>query len=192
MSCKLLFLAGSARRESLNGRVACNALRMAEKEGAEVTYVDLGDFDIPIYDGDLERQSGLPEDVKKLKQLFIDCDGFFIASPEYNSSFSPLLKNSLDWISRQENSDEPPLVAFTGKVAAISSASPGRLGGIRGLPGLRMMLSNINVLVIPQQAAIGNAKESFNEEGDLVDEKSKNLLQKVVKEFVRITSAVKQ
>lgn len=192
MSCKLLFLAGSARKESLNGRVACQAMQMAETLGAESTYVDLDDYNIPLYDGDLEAKHGLPEGVKKLKQQFIDCDGFFIASPEYNSSFSPLLKNSLDWISRPSEKGEEPLIAFKGKVAALSSASPGGLGGIRGLPGLRMMLNNINVLVIPQQVAIGNAFDRISEDGNITDDKTKSMLENVVKEFVRITTAVKQ
>lgn len=192
MSCKLIFFAGSARKESLNGMVACNALKMAEAAGAEATFIDLHDLDMPIYDGDYEAKHGLPEGAKKLKKLFIESDGFFIASPEYNSSFSPLLKNSLDWISRPSEEGEEPLIAYKGKVAAIASASPGGLGGIRGLPGLRMLLSNINVLVIPQQLAIGNAFDRINKDGDITDDKTKSMLENVVKELVRVTNAVKQ
>ena len=187
---KLLFLAGSARRDSYNKKLAKEAFSIAGKLGADATYIDLKDFPMPIYDGDSEEASGLPENAKKLKQIFAEHDGFFIASPEYNSSISALLKNSLDWISRKHEKDEASLVAFQGKVAAISSASPGGFGGLRGLVPLRMMLGNIGVIVIPNQISIPAAHNAFNENGGLIDAGQKAMLEGVVKQFFDVASKI--
>lgn len=154
---KLLFFAGSARKESMNKKLAKLAADMAQEAGAQVTHIDLKDFEMPLYDGDVEAQNGIPENAKKLKQLFVEHDGFFIASPEYNSSMPPLLKNTLDWISRPHEENEASLIAFTGKIAALGAVSPGRLGGLRGLVSLRMMLGNIGVTVVPSQVAVGSS-----------------------------------
>ena len=191
MSIKLLFLAGSCRKASLNMKLAKAAKNMASELGAEVTFIDLADYDMPIYNGDYEEENGLPESVKALKQLFIDHDGFFIASPEYNSGYSPLLKNTIDWLSRAENKEEKMLAAFTGKVGAISAASPGGLGGIRGLTQLRMLLGNINVHVIPKQAAVGSAMKSFDDEDHIIDERQHKMVSGVVTQFVNTAKAMK-
>ena len=140
---KLLIFAGSARTASTNKQLAALAASTAQDANIDVTLIELKDFEMPIYDGDLEGDTGLPEHAKRLKQLFVEHDGLFIASPEYNSSFSPLLKNALDWISRPHTENEPPLWAYGGKVAALGSVAPGALGGLRGLVPLRMMLANI-------------------------------------------------
>lgn len=191
MTKKILFLSGSSRKGSLNKKLARIAHSMAEKTGATATFIDLADFDMPIYNGDLEEASGLPENAKKLKKLFIEHDGFFIASPEYNSGYAPLLKNALDWISRKETPEEPALNAFNGKIAAISAASPSFRGGERGLVQLRMMLGNINVHVIPAQATISSAHEAFDEKGNFKDDKHTKMLQNVVEQFVKTTKALK-
>lgn len=182
---KLLFLAGSARKESTNKKLAKLAADMAGKAGADVTYIDLRDFEMPLYDGDLEAANGIPENAKKLKQLFIEHDGFFIASPEYNSSMSPLLKNSLDWISRPHEENETPLVAYAGKVAALGSVAPGGLGGLRGLVPLRMMLGNIGVTVVPTQVAVSSGFQAFDEDGKLKDAGVAGMLSGVIEEFVK-------
>ena len=192
MGIKLLFLAGSSRKESLNKKLARHAASIAEKEDVTVTFIDLKDYDMPIYNGDLEAESGLPEKAKSLKKLFIEHDGIFIAAPEYNSSLAPLLKNSLDWISRKESEDEPALVAFKGKVAALSAASIGALGGLRGLVPLRMMLGNIGVYVTPSQAALSKATESFDENGKLVNEQQAAMVDKVVTELIEATAKLKK
>jgi len=184
---KLLFFAGSARKDSTNKKLAKLAAGLAREKGAEVTLIDLKDFDMPLYDGDLEDEKGLPENAKRLKQLFIDHDGFFIASPEYNSSFSPLLKNSLDWISRAGEENEKPLIAYTGKVAALAATSPGGLGGLRGLVSLRMMLGNVGVTVIPSQVAIGSGFQAFNDDGGLVDEAQAQMLENVIDGLINAT-----
>ncbi len=191
MTITLLFLAGSARKQSFNKKLAKVAHDIAEKSGAEAKFIDLADFDMPLYNGDYEEANGLPEAAVKLKKLFAECDGFFIASPEYNSSFSSLLKNSLDWISRKHEKGEPPLVAYKNKVATITSTSPGGLGGLRGLVPLRMMLSNIAVTVIPEQLAVENAYEAFDEAGNITDEKQYQALKNLVHALIKTTQAMK-
>jgi chromate reductase, NAD(P)H dehydrogenase (quinone) len=168
---KILAFAGSTRSDSLNKKLARAAAQAARNAGAEVTVIDLRDFALPLFDGDLEDQSGLPENAKKLKVLMREHDGFLIASPEYNSSVTAVLKNAIDWASRPEMDDEPPLVAFRGKAAALLSASPGALGGLRGLVHLRSILGNIGVIVLPDQVAVGKAYEAFNDDDSLKDER---------------------
>lgn len=166
---KILAFAGSTREDSLNKKMVRVAADGARAAGADVTWVDLRDYPMPLYDGDLEAAHGLPEAARRLKALFQSHQGLLIASPEYNSMFSGVLKNSIDWISRSEG-DEPPLSAFKGKTAVIMSASPGALGGLRGLSPLRLLLSNISVLVLPQQMALGHAQQLFDAQGHLTDE----------------------
>ena len=187
---KILMFAGSVRTASTNKRLAALAAKTAQTAGADVTLIDLTDFEMPLYDGDLETDSGLPENAKRLKNLFVNHDGIFIASPEYNSSFSPLLKNALDWISRPHLEDEPPLWAYTGKVAALGSVAPGALGGLRGLVPLRMMLGNIGVMVIPNQVAIANGFEAFDETGALTNALQKQFLEATIEQLVSTTNAI--
>lgn len=187
MKTKILVFAGSLRTDSFNKKLARVAAGYVQAAGAEATYVDLRDFDLPVYDGDLEAAKGLPEGAKKLKKLMVDHPGFLIASPEYNSSIPGALKNALDWVSRSESKDEPALAAFTGKTAAIVSASPGMLGGLRGLVHLRSILGNLGVLVLPRQQAVGKAHEAFDEKGALKDPKLAVAVQKLAAELVRIT-----
>lgn len=182
---KLLFFAGSARQESTNKKLANVAAKLAEEKGAIVTVVDLKDFDMPIYDGDLEAAESIPDNAKRLKKLFTEHDGFFVASPEYNSSFSPLLKNTIDWISRPHEEGEQPLSAFKDKVAAIGSIAPGALGGLRGLVPLRMLLGNIGVHIIPNQVAISNGFQAFDADGVLKDERQNQMLQASIDQLVK-------
>ncbi len=165
---KILAFAGSTRASSLNKRLVKIAAAAAVESGAHVNHLDLRDLPMPLYDGDLEATDGIPKNGLRFKALLKEHDGFLIASPEYNGSFSAVLKNAIDWASRPQ-SDEPPLVAFRGKAAGLVSASPGALGGLRGLAHLRQLLSNIQVLVIPHQAAIGRAAQAFDDNGGLND-----------------------
>lgn len=187
---KLLFFAGSTRRGSLNQKLARKAAKLAEQKGVDVSVVDLKDFQMPLYDGDLEAEKGLPGNAIKLKKLFVEHDGFYIASPEYNSSFSALLKNSLDWISRPHEKDETPLSAYGGKIAAIGAISPGALGGLRGLVPLRMMLGNIGVHVVPNQVAIPFGFEAFDDEDELKDERHVQMLVASIEQFVETARAL--
>ena len=188
MTAKLLFFAGSARKESMNKKLAKLAADMAQDAGAHVTHIDLKDFEMPLYDGDVEAQNGIPENAKKLKQLFVEHDGFFIASPEYNSSMPPLLKNTLDWISRPHEENEASLIAFHGKIAALGAVSPGGLGGLRGLVSLRMMLGNIGVTVVPSQVAVGSGFQAFDENEHLKDDRHAGMLKATIDEFVKIAN----
>jgi chromate reductase, NAD(P)H dehydrogenase (quinone) len=170
MMPRILALAGSLRRESFNKKLVAIAAHGAREAGAEVTLLDLKDFPLPLFDQDLEAEQGVPENGKKLKKLFIDHDGLLIASPEYNSSFPAVLKNAIDWVSRPAPG-EPSLVAFRGKVATLMSASPGALGGLRGLVHVRSILGNIGVTVLPDQIAVAKAHEAFQPDGSLIDPK---------------------
>jgi len=123
---------------------------------------------MPLYDGDLETGQGLPEQAIRLRELFKANDGLLISAPEYNSSLSAVLKNAVDWVSRPHDG-EPSLACFRGKAAGLVSASPGRLGGLRCLAHLRQILSNISVLVIPEQQAVSAAGTAFADDGALVD-----------------------
>lgn len=166
---KILAIAGSARSDSFNKKLVKISAAGARASGADVTYLDFRDLPLPLFDEDLETAEGLPVNAVRLKAMFKEHQGFLIACPEYNSSITPLLKNAIDWASRPEPS-EPPLACFNGKVAALMSASPGRLGGLRGLGHVRSILSNIGVLVLPDQKAIGSAHQAFDDNDNLHDE----------------------
>ena len=170
MTPRVLAFAGSTRRESFNKKLVQIAVRGVREAGAEVTLLDLKDFPLPLFDQDLEVEQGMPDNGTKLKRLFIEHDGLLISSPEYNSSITAVLKNAIDWVSRPAP-DEPPLVAFRGKVAALMSASPGALGGLRGLVHVRSVLGNIGVIVLPDQVAVPKAREAFLPDGSLTDAK---------------------
>ncbi|MEP3481092.1 MAG: NAD(P)H-dependent oxidoreductase [Fuerstiella sp.] len=167
---RILAFAGSTRSGSLNKLLVQNAAEAAKQAGAEVTVVDLKDFDLPLFDEDVEA-TGTPAGATRLKQLFIDHDALLIASPEYNSSVSAVLKNAIDWVSRSAPG-EPMKAAFLGKVAVLLAASPGGLGGLRGLVHLRSILQNISVMVLPDQFALGKAHEAFDQQGVLTDERA--------------------
>jgi len=143
-----------------------------------LTVIDLRDFQMPIYDGDLEIKDGLPSNAHKLKDLMLAHQGLLVASPEYNSSISGVLKNTIDWVSRQSEG-EIPLACFKDKIAGLMSASPGGLGGLRGLVHVRAILENIGVLVIPNQIAISKAHEVFNLDGTMKDEKQEQQVKKI-------------
>ena len=168
MNPKILAFAGSTRIDSYNKTLVKIAAAGAKSAGADVTYIDLRDLPMPMFDQDLEAQDGAPATVKQFKELLIAHDGLLIASPEYNSSVSGLLKNAIDWASRPAPG-EAPLTCFTDKVAVIMSASPGGFGGLRGLVALRSILGNIRVLVLPDQVAIAQAHTAFNPDGTLKD-----------------------
>ncbi|MCB1113996.1 MAG: NAD(P)H-dependent oxidoreductase [Chlamydiia bacterium] len=184
---KILVIPGSLRKDSFNKRLAKIAMKGAEDAGAEVEFIDLSDYPMPIYDGDIEEREGIPENGKKLKKKMIEADGFIFASPEYNSSISGVLKNAIDWASRPSDKDEEFLIAFKGKTALIISASPGNLGGLRGLVHLRDILGNIFVHVIPEQKAIDTAHEKFDGEC-LKDEKLQSSIVNLGKKLAEITA----
>jgi NAD(P)H-dependent FMN reductase len=186
---KILCLAGSLRRDSFNKKLVKVAMAAAQEAGAETTYIDLKDYPMPIYDGDIEAESGIPENAQKLKKIMKEHQGLLIASPEYNSSVSGALKNFIDWTSRPEKG-EKSIEAFTGKVAGIMACSPGALGGLRGLVTLRSILGNIAVVVVPEQHAIGKVAEAFTQDGKLKEEKDQQAVAKIAKRVTQLTKAI--
>jgi len=188
---KILAFAGSARDASFNKKLVKIAAEGARQGGAEVTYLDLKNYPMPLFDQDSDSQEGMPANAKKVKELLMAHDGFLISAPEYNSSLTPLLKNTIDWGSRSESKDEPPLIAYKGKVAAIMSASPGGLGGLRGLVHLRSILENIGVIVLPNQRAISGAYDAFDEDGKLKDEKRHQSIEFLGEELAKLIAKLK-
>lgn len=166
---KILAFAGALRKDSTNKKTVLAAVAGARAAGADVTVVDLKSFPVPLYDGDLETAEGLPENAIKLQQLMLAHDGFLISSPEYNSSISGTLKTYIDWTSRARG-DLKAGACYGGKAAAIMSASPGALGGIRGLPTLRSILGTMGVHVLPEDFCLGRSHEAFDDQGQPKDE----------------------
>lgn len=183
---RILTFAGSTRRDSFNKKLARLAARAAQAAGADVTLLDLRDYPLPLFDQDLETESGLPDNAQRLKKIFIDHNALLIASPEYNSSITAVLKNTIDWVSRPVPG-EPPLRPFVGKVAALLSASPGALGGLRGLVHLRSILGNIGVFVLPDQVAIMKANDAFEPDGSLKDPKFKAAVDEISRKLADVT-----
>ncbi|MEW6495809.1 MAG: NAD(P)H-dependent oxidoreductase [Cyanobacteriota bacterium] len=177
---KILAFAGSTREASYNKQLVKIAAEGAKAAGAEVTYLDLRDIPMPLYDEELEAKEGIPENARKFKELMMAHRGLLIASPEYNGSLTAVLKNAIDWASRPLPG-EPPLAlsSFRDKVAVIMSASPGGLGGLRGLTHLRTILSGIGVLVLPSQQAIPKAYEAFDTDGRLKDSKQQEVVEQL-------------
>ncbi len=184
---RILAFSGSARRDSFNQQLATAAARHAEAAGADVTLVSLRDFPMPLFNQDEEDEHGQPEAATALKALFVDHDGLLIASPEYNGSITPLLKNTLDWLSRR-NGEEPSMIAYKGKTAAIMGASAGGLGGLRGLVHVRAILSNLGVLVIPKQFALRAAHNAFDDSGDLKNERDRDTVVQLTESLVDTTN----
>lgn len=180
---KLLFLAGSARKQSVNKKLAKLAHELSIQYGHQADFIDLQDYPMPIYHGDHEAEHSLPKTAVALKEIFVESNGIFIASPEYNSSITPLLCNCLNWISRPHQQQEKPLNAFRGKIFALASASPGGFGGMRGLVPLRLMLSNVGGVVLPEQFCLPMAFEQFAADGTLKDEKYRNMLNGLIGEL---------
>lgn len=180
---RILAFSGSARAASFNQRLVEHAARVTAGFDAEVTVINLRDFPMPLMNQDLERESGLPAEAVRLKSLLVEHDGILLSAPEYNSSITPLLKNSLDWVSRRVG-DEPPMAAYSGKIAALLSASPGRLGGLRGLVHVRAILNNLGVLVLPDQVSVSQAADAFDESGNLARDYDARRVEDLAGKFV--------
>ncbi len=184
---RILAFAGSTRTESFNKRLIRIAVAGAQAAGAEVTLIDLREYPLPLFDGDLEAREGLPPNGRKLKDLFLAHHGLLMSCPEYNSSITGVWKNTIDWVSRPVPG-EAPLACFDGKVAAIMSASPGALGGLRGLVHVRAILGNIRVLVLPEQVAVPKASDAFNPDGSLKDPKQRAAVEALGAKLTQVIS----
>ncbi len=180
---KILAFAGSIRKGSFNKQLLKVAVESLRQAGAEVSEVDLADYDMPILNQDYEAAHGLPPAAIALQDLLFEHDGLFLACPEYNSSITPLLKNTLDWISRP-NGERASTAGFRGKPAALVGASGGALGGLRGLRHVREILGNIGMLVLPGQLALSKAHEAFTPEGELAEPAQQKSLESVTKPLV--------
>ncbi|MGZ5862291.1 MAG: NADPH-dependent FMN reductase [Methyloceanibacter sp.] len=178
---RLLFFAGSTREGSYNKRLARLAQHIAQANGVEGVFVDLRDYTMPLYSGDLEAEQGPPVAAREFKALLSEYQGVFVASPEYNSSITPLLKNTLDWVTRVRGKGESGLEVYKSRVFAISGASPGYYGAMRSLLHLRQILEvGIGATVIPQQMALPRAGNAFADDGSLKDKSQQSLLKDVV------------
>ena len=179
---RVLVFAGSTRSDSVNRKLAKVAAVQLEKAGVSATLVELRNYPMPIYEGDREAEEGAPAEVTAFQELMRSHDALVIASPEFNGSFSALLKNLVDWVSRPV-AGEGPTALFRGKTAALLSASPGSGGGRRGLRHLRELLEMIGVTVIPQQLAVGRSADAFTDAGDLARPQDQQNLQLVLNEL---------
>jgi chromate reductase len=178
---KLLVFAGSIRTGALSGKLAALAARDLAAAGAEVTHISLADYPLPIYDGDDEAKSGVPANALGLKRMMSENSGVFIASPEYNASVTPLLKNTIDWISRVRERGEPPLAVFKNRAFAIGGASDSPYGALRSLMALRQVLElGCGALVLPEQITVFRAGEAFDEMDNLKEERAAASLKRVV------------
>lgn len=176
---RILAFSGSARRESLNKKLLAVTVQAVRAIGGEVTLVDLTDLPLPLYNGDLEDASGLPANVVKLIELVTQHQALLIASPEYNSMITPLLKNTIDWCTRAD--DNP----FIGKVAAVVSASPGPFGGVRSMTLARQLLLHVGCHVVPAQCFLPKAHEAFDEQGALKEARNQKSVQALAEQLVR-------
>lgn len=175
---RILAFSGSARRESLNRKLLAAAIGAVREAGGEVTLVDLNEFAMPLYHGDLEDESGMPANATKLIALITEHHALLIASPEYNSMITPLLKNTIDWCTRGD--DNP----FEGKVAAVVSASPGMFGGVRSLKMAQQLLLHLGCHVVPSQVMLPHADKAFDGEGKLTEARTMKSLRAMAVKLV--------
>lgn len=175
---KVLAFAGSTRQDSYNKKLLAEAVGIARQEGASVKWIDLKDYSMPFYDADLESKEGVPQKAKDFRQLMLDSQVIFIASPEYNGAIPGLLKNTLDWASR--NNGDAARDAFKGKKFVLMSASPGASGGAKGLDQLKSLIEYIGGTVVAGQVVVPEASNAFDEEGHLKNPKIKAQLQQLI------------
>lgn len=181
---KVLAFAGSTRADSYNKKLVKEAAEIARQMGATVTVIDLKDYPIPLYEGDLEMKQGMPANAKKLRQLMIASNAMIIATPEHNSSVPAVLKNALDWASRSEEG-KPSKEVFAGKKIAIMSASPGRGGGARALVHLKSILEDVKANIISKQVSVSQANTAFNAQGKLQNPATKQELSEEISLLIK-------
>jgi NAD(P)H-dependent FMN reductase len=182
---KILVFPGSLRTRSHNVRLAALVVKELVLAEAEVTRISLADYPLPLYDGDLEAKSGPPANAVQLKTMLSAHRGVFIVTPEYNASVPPLVKNTIDWVSRVRERGEPPLAVFKHRVFALGAASPGPFGGMRALLALRQVLEiGCGALVIPEQIAVPRAETAFDDMDDLKDEQLTATLRTTVRALI--------
>ena len=184
---KILVIPGSIRTGSLNVRLAATAALELAQAGVEVTRISLGDFPLPIYDGDLQTKSGVPKHAVNLKRMIGAHQGVVIVTPEYNSSLPPLLKNAIDWVSRVQDAHETRGQVFRERPFAIAAASGGRLGGVRCLAALRLILSACHATVIPNQLSLPFADQAYDDMDRLKHSGDIETLQAMVRQLIDVS-----
>jgi len=181
---KILVFAGSLRSGAFSIRTADAAMKELALQGADVTRITLGDYPLPLVDQDLEKEKGVPDNAQKLARQIAAHDGVLIASPEYNASIPPLLKNAIDWVSRVRRDGGLPFKPFDGKVAALCSSSDGNFAGVRGLYHLRAVLMACQVEVFTPQCSVARAAEAFDEEGQFREERLRHQMETVCRTLI--------
>jgi len=181
---RILVFPGSIRTGAFSARTADAAARELALQGALVTRISLSDYPMPILDQDLEKEKGVPEAALTLARMIMAHDGLLIASPEYNASIPPLLKNTIDWVSRVRRDVGRPVKPFEGKVAALCSSSDGHFAGIRGLYHLRAVLMNCGVDVVTPQCSVPRAMDAFDADGNFREERLRHQMERVVSTLI--------
>jgi chromate reductase, NAD(P)H dehydrogenase (quinone) len=184
---KILVIPGSLRTGSLNARLAATAAYQFAQADAEVTRISLGDFPLPIYDGDLQSKSGVPKNAINLKRMIGAHHGVLIVTPEYNSSVPPLVKNTIDWVTRVQDAPEARGQVFRETPFAIAAASGGRLGGTRALAALRLILSACHATVIPNQLALSFADQAYDDMDRLKHPADIEALKALVRQLIDVS-----
>jgi NAD(P)H-dependent FMN reductase len=191
---KILVIAGSAREGSLNRKLAAFASQRARATGMKIVELDLRRLQLPVYDGDLEAASGVPEGARELQDAIHKSDGVLVVTPEYNGFPTPLVINAFDWLSRITPTTQRPsgLAVTANKPVGLLSASPGPGGALRSMNFLRSYLQMaFAMIVVPQQFALGRAHEAFGEDGSLKDEKAAQSVDGVLSSLGRLAAAVR-
>lgn len=188
MPIRILVFNGSNRAGSLSGKVANAALAELARQGVEATRIQLADYPLPIMDEDLEAEKGIPENAYRLARLMAAHDGFFIATPEYNGSIPPLLKNVIDWVSRISRDGDKPLKPYANKAVALGSSSSGHFAGVRAIIHLRAVLSHVGLQVVSEQVSVPKAQEAFDAMDRIADDRVRSNLERVVKSLAELAA----
>ncbi len=186
----IIAIAGSIREESSNARLARQLVRVANELGANASFIDLTDYPLPIYNGDLEEAGGLPEKAAELKQLLAAADGLIVVTPEYNGFMTPLLMNTIDWCTRSAAASVD-LACFLDKPIFIASSSPGPGGGARSAAHLKMMLSGIGAYVSPFPLTLPSGFQAFDENGQFVDEAMTKRASSMIEKYLGMVEKLK-
>ena len=183
---KILVIPGSLRTGSHNAKLAAAAAYEFALAGVDVTRISLGDFPLPIYDGDLQSKSGVPKNAVNLKRMIGAHHGVVFVTPEYNSSVPPLVKNTIDWLTRVEDTNESRGQVFREKPFAIAAASEGRLGGTRALAALRLILTACRATVIANQLALSFADQAYDDSDRLKHPADIEALKALVRQLIDV------
>ncbi len=188
MTSKILVFAGSTRKGAYSGKVADCAGKELALQGADVTRISLADYDLPIMNQDLEAEKGIPENALRLARQFASHDAVLICTPEYNGGMPPLVKNTLDWISRVRKDNGKPIAPLNGKVAGICSSSDGHFAGIRSAAHLRQVMAHMQMEVIAAQVSVPDASKAFGEDGDFIEERLRKGMSRLCKSLIESAS----